>query len=47
MTEKMIPVPEKEYHRLVARSKMLEALEAAGVDNWDGCEYAHELLEEL
>ena len=22
----------------------LEALEAAGLDNWDGCEFAHEIL---
>lgn len=34
------------YENLLADQKKLRALEAAGVDNWDGYEYALELLEE-
>ena len=32
-----------QYNELVADQKWLRALEAAGVDNWDGYDYALEL----
>lgn len=35
----------KEYNRLLEDSKLLQALEAAGVDNWDGYEDALEYME--
>ena len=36
----------KEYKRLLEDSKLLAALEAAGVDNWDGYEDALEYMED-
>lgn len=36
----------KEYNRLLEDSKLLAALEAAGVDNWDGYEDALEYMED-
>ena len=36
----------KEYIKLVKARDILAALEAAGVDNWEGYGYAMELLEE-
>lgn len=35
-----------EYKALVEAKVWLEALEAAGVDNWDGISFAHEIFEE-
>ena len=32
----MITIPKSEYDMLVAAQKLLDALEANGVDNWDG-----------
>ena len=34
-----------ELKRLQERDKFLSALEAAGVDNWDGYDYARELMD--
>lgn len=39
-------VTEVEYERLVRDSKFLEALKGAGVDNWSGYSYAHEIFYE-
>ena len=36
----------EEYIELSKRDQWLTALEAAGVDNWDGIDYAVEILEE-
>lgn len=41
-----IAVPENEYERLVERDEFLSALEAAGVDNWEGYSEAFRILEE-
>jgi len=35
-----------ENKRLEKKEQLLDALEAAGVDNWEGFEYAMELMEE-
>ena len=32
--------------QLKERDRLLSALEASGVDNWDGIDYAYEMLEE-
>lgn len=34
--EETVTIPKIHYDALVARRDKLEALEAAGVDNWDG-----------
>lgn len=36
----------EEYESLLRDSKMLETLYAAGVDNWDGYDYALQMMEE-
>ena len=35
----------KEYFDLIERLKILDCLEAAGVDNWEGYDYAQEMYE--
>ena len=42
----MISIPTTTYNQLVQDQKWLQALEAAGVDNWEGCESAHEHLDD-
>ena len=39
-------IPEKDYYELVEASRFLDALEGAGVDNWDGYSDAQEMLGE-
>lgn len=39
-------VPQSELDRLMERDRMLCALESAGVDNWEGYEYAMDILRE-
>lgn len=39
-------IPVKTYEELLAAQAMLEALEACGVDNWDGYEDAQEMMED-
>lgn len=40
----MIQMTEAEYRKLVEARDKLQALEAAGVDNWEGYDYAMEIL---
>jgi hypothetical protein len=40
----MIQLTEAEYNKLTDARDKLQALEAAGVDNWDGYDYAMEIL---
>lgn len=40
-----VTIDVSEYDELKRASKKLEALEAAGVDNWQGYDYAMEILE--
>ena len=42
----MVTVDREHYHSLLERERWLCALEAAGVDNWEGMSYAHDLYEE-
>ncbi len=41
-----ITITKKEYDQLKSDSNMLRALEAAGVDNWEGFDQAVEILGE-
>lgn len=41
-----ITIPKSEYDQLLEDQKWLYCLEAAGVDNWDGFDYAKDLLSE-
>lgn len=42
----MIEIPLDEYYEMVERLRWLDALEAVGVDNWGGYEYAMEIFRE-
>lgn len=46
MNEEMITVSQEEYDDLVSDVAFLRALEAAGVDNWEGYDYACEIFQE-
>ena len=39
-----VVIPAVEYKQLLADSKWLGCLEAAGVDNWDGADMAREMM---
>lgn len=43
-SEPTITIPVSEYENLQADAAMLNALDIAGVDNWEGYEYALESL---
>ncbi len=43
--EQMITITVKEYEELLKRDKFLMCLEGAGVDNWDGFDYAEKLTQ--
>jgi len=45
MTE-TVTISKKEYEELLEDQKMLNALQDAGVDIWEGYDYAMELLNE-
>ena len=47
MSEKTITISQDEYDQLRRDSEFLECLYSAGVDNWDGYEYAQDMMEEL
>lgn len=40
----MVMIPKAEYEKLLKRDEWLDCLEQAGVDNWSGIDYAHELM---
>ena len=42
MTE-MVTISKEEYDELIERSNWLGCLEGAGVDDWDGYDYAQEM----
>ena len=44
--ETHIRISVEEYDRLLKDSCMLSALEEAGVDNWEGYEFAFDYLED-
>lgn len=41
--EETITISKKEYDQLIDDSKFLECLRGAGVDNWDGYDFALEV----
>ena len=43
--EEVITITKKEYESLLEDSKWLRVLENAGVDNWEGYDYARELYD--
>ena len=45
-TIETIEITRAEYEQLKDDAKFLAALRAAGVDNWNGYDYAMELLEQ-
>jgi hypothetical protein len=44
--EEMVEITKKQYEELQDAQAFLLALQAAGVDNWDGYDYAIDILEE-
>jgi len=42
----MITISEEEYNKMLDRIMWLDALEAAGVDNWQGFDEAREIYQE-
>ncbi len=40
----MISISKAEYDQLIEDQKWLQALEGAGVDNWEGIDFARESL---
>jgi hypothetical protein len=47
MMNETITISLKKYKRLVKDSEWLQALECAGVDSWDGCDWAYEELKTI
>ena len=45
--EETVTISKKEYESLLKDSKKLSALEAAGDNNWEGYDYAIELMQEM
>lgn len=43
----LIEVDKERYEELLEKEMWLEALETAGVDNWDGFDYAQEIYSGL
>lgn len=43
--EEMVSISKSEYDELVNDRRFLEALQGAGVDNWDGYSYAQEIFD--
>lgn len=44
--EERVTVRKSVYDKLIHDSKLLNCLEACGVDNWNGYDEAHEMMEE-
>lgn len=44
--EKTVTIRKSLYDELMEESRWLAALEAAGLDNWEGVSFAREILEE-
>lgn len=42
----VVSIPINDYHEMLDRLKFLDALESAGVDNWEGFSFAHEIMED-
>lgn len=46
MNEETVTISKKEYESLKEDARWLQCLENAGVDNWQGIDYAYELKRE-
>jgi hypothetical protein len=46
MNEETVTISKKEYESLKDAARWLQCLENAGVDNWEGNDYAYELWRE-
>lgn len=44
--KEMVMITKEEYESLLEDSAWLNALESAGVDNWNGYDYAREIYNE-
>ena len=44
--EEMVTITKKEYEEIKEEAEIYRALRAVGVDNWDGWDFAMDLLEE-
>jgi hypothetical protein len=42
--EEMVEITKEAYEKLLENSEFLSCLQAAGVDNWDGYEYAQDMM---
>ena len=45
--EETVTITKKEYDELISDKQWACCLENAGVDNWEGFEYAQDLYEEM
>jgi hypothetical protein len=45
-SEEMVIITKEEYESLLEDSKFLLCLQGAGVDNWQGYDYAREMMNE-
>ena len=45
--EETVAISKKEYESLLEDSEKLSALEAAGVDNWEGYDNAMEMMKDM
>lgn len=44
--EEVVTISKKDYDELVKDQEFLSALQAAGVDNWEGYDFAREMFNE-
>ena len=45
-TKETVTISKEEYDQLIKDQEFLEALRGAGVDNWEGYDYAIEIMKE-
>lgn len=45
--EETVTISKEEYESLLEDQKLLQCLQGAGVDNWEGYDYALEMMEEM
>ena len=45
--EETITISKEEYESLLEDQKLLQCLQDAGVDNWEGYDYAMEMMEDM
>ena len=46
ITMETVTIPKDEYERLMHNSEFLGCLEGAGVDNWEGYDFAIDMMKE-